>query len=639
VILAGLCTFGGFLAFQTALRRGDAVRPLSLMNAFTAVTAVALGMATFGEALGSSPAAAIAHAAAIALVIACVRPLAGAQQQLADGAPEPGVGARGADGVAASLLGARGSNWPGGGALATRAKPALRAVLGIALGGVALVVCSLVALGLLYQLRELGWLAGAPHIPDALPLLQLAGFDAQPAARVVVASLLAGAVLGLALVRVDRWRRFVIVALVAALLLVLGSDASYALARNLRFEPILVNRTTPVGPWLGALVLAAGCALPGQIRSAHLRAELPRLVRIPPASRARLALGTAVAAAVAVAVVCVLLPTAYASRHVTGDHTQQVVLPPVFAPAPPYHSSPVTIRADSQAAAGRLVTIHFYSKALHRRADYLVYVPRQYKTTRPLPVFYMLQGMPGRPTAFTDNADVERKLQALIREHLVRPMILVFPDGRINGNTQSDSEWANTPSGQFESYVVNVLHNVDQRFVTLSCRDDRAIAGLSAGAYGAANIGLHQIALFGLIQVWSGYFIETPTGVFDHASRSQLAYNSPLDYVWTMRDALRRYPLHIFLYVGAADPYRDQIYPMAAALRDVGADVQYAIYPGGHSWNLWSPRIDQMLIMASRDFARPSPRCAPPGSTGAQPSRAHSLAVRVQPARASYRGA
>jgi hypothetical protein len=68
----------------------------------------------------------------------------------------------------------------------------------------------------------------------------------------------------------------------------------------------------------------------------------------------------------------------------------------------------------------------------------------------------------------------------------------------------------------------------------------------------------------------------------------------------------------VFLYVGDGDSGRVQIYPMDRALRDVGAKVQYAIYPGGHSWGLWSPRTDQMLVMASHDFAARCPAPAPP---------------------------
>jgi enterochelin esterase-like enzyme len=267
-------------------------------------------------------------------------------------------------------------------------------------------------------------------------------------------------------------------------------------------------------------------------------------------------------------------------------------------------SSPSAVQPyPLQPASGRLLEVHFYSEALHRRTDYLVYLPAEYTRTRPLPVFYMLHGMPGRPLAFTVNAGVEGKLERLIAERRVRPMILVFPDGRIDGRTQSDSEWANTRWGHFESYVVDVLSDVDHRFATLPFRQDRAIAGLSAGAYGAINVGLHQVALFGLIQVWSGYFTQTATGVFTHADRRQLAYNSPIDYARTMRRTLARYPLRAFIYVGRDELGWAQTPRMAKLLRHEGADARYAVYPGGHSWNLWAPRIDQMLIMASRFFA------------------------------------
>ena len=253
------------------------------------------------------------------------------------------------------------------------------------------------------------------------------------------------------------------------------------------------------------------------------------------------------------------------------------------------------------------MTVDFYSRALGREAKYLVFLPAGYSPSRRLPVFYGLHGMPGRPLAFTIDADIEPRLELLIAQGRVPPMILVFPDGRIDGRIDSDSEWANTPAGRFESYVVDVVHDVDHRFATLPFRQDRVIAGLSAGAYGAANVGLHEVALFGAIQVWSGYFTETHNGVFAHATRATMDYNSPIDYVLTMRRALRRYPLRAFIYSGTHDGDRGQTPAMAAALRAMGADAQYAIYPGGHSWQLWSARLDQMLILAARGFAHPLP--------------------------------
>ena len=261
----------------------------------------------------------------------------------------------------------------------------------------------------------------------------------------------------------------------------------------------------------------------------------------------------------------------------------------------------------AQAGAGRLLSVHFYSRALHKIDSYLIYLPSGYRRSRRYPVFYLLHGLPGRSVSFTVIGHIEIKMENLISEHRMGPMILVFPDGRIDGNTFSDSEWANTPSGAFDSSVLDVVHNVDHRFATVADRRHRVIAGLSAGAYGAINIALHHLRTFGSLEVWSGYFTETRTGVFAHASEAQLAYNSPIVFVRTLGPTLRRYVLRAFLFVGRTDPASSQIAPMASALRAEGATVRYAIYPGGHDWELWNEHLDQMLVLAWHDVTAPFP--------------------------------
>ena len=128
------------------------------------------------------------------------------------------------------------------------------------------------------------------------------------------------------------------------------------------------------------------------------------------------------------------------------------------------------MRSWSYQASASRATVHFYSPALKREADYLIYLPAGYRPDRPLAAFYLLHGMPGKPVAFTVNANIEVRLEQLIRARRVQPMLLVFPDGRIDGRTASDSEWANTPSGNFESYITNVIGDVDHRYATLPCR-------------------------------------------------------------------------------------------------------------------------------------------------------------------------
>jgi enterochelin esterase-like enzyme len=273
------------------------------------------------------------------------------------------------------------------------------------------------------------------------------------------------------------------------------------------------------------------------------------------------------------------------------------------------HRGFATVAFLPHARPGHLETVHFYAPALHRVADYIVYTPPGYGRGKVrYPVYYLLHGSPGRPVVYTDIAQLPVRMDNLISQHRMRPMILVFPDGRIGGSTYSDSEWANTPSGRFASYVINVVHDVDHRFRTLARRDDRVIAGFSAGAYGATNIMLHNIRVFANLQSWSGYYIETRTGVFARAGTATLNANSPLDYVHRRKALIAVDPVRAFLFVGRDDDDSPQTGPMASALAAAGGTVTWALYDGGHDWELWHAHLNQMLILASRDTSVPPPR-------------------------------
>lgn len=258
-----------------------------------------------------------------------------------------------------------------------------------------------------------------------------------------------------------------------------------------------------------------------------------------------------------------------------------------------------------RAGTGRLIKVDFYSPALARRTDYLAYLPPHYSPTRRYPVYYLLHGMPGQPRVFVDIANVDVRLDNQLSLHHARPMILVYPDGRIGASVFSDSEWANTRAGNYESYVIEVVHNVDHHFATLARRQDRVIAGFSAGGYGAMNIALHHLTVFANVQAWSGYFTQTRTGVFRQASRAALAYNSPLAYLGRLRRRLARDPLRAYLFVGRDDSSSRQLVAMVDALRARGAQVRSLLYPGGHDWAVWYPRLNQMLNLASWEAGHP----------------------------------
>lgn len=130
-----------------------------------------------------------------------------------------------------------------------------------AAAGLIVVVGLFAGTGWLYVLRDLHWLGAGPRVSDSLPLLQLAGFDGQPLLRVLVAWMLAGAVTGVALIRIPATSRAALALVLGVALLLLASQASYALARNLRFSDVVLSRAPGLGPLVEGVAFALGCWL------------------------------------------------------------------------------------------------------------------------------------------------------------------------------------------------------------------------------------------------------------------------------------------------------------------------------------------------------------------------------------------
>jgi hypothetical protein len=72
------------LSLQAGLRGVGPVNTISLMTALATLVSIAAGIAGFGESLGGNAAITALHVLAIAVVLACVRPLAEAEAHIED---------------------------------------------------------------------------------------------------------------------------------------------------------------------------------------------------------------------------------------------------------------------------------------------------------------------------------------------------------------------------------------------------------------------------------------------------------------------------------------------------------------------------------------------------------------------------
>lgn len=256
-------------------------------------------------------------------------------------------------------------------------------------------------------------------------------------------------------------------------------------------------------------------------------------------------------------------------------------------------------------APGRFVHVGFYSEALRKRRSYAVYLPPGYAAAAArgarFPVLYLLHGSPGGPALFLNAADVGVDLDRLVAGGRARPFLIVMPNGS-DGTFLSDTEWADTPHGRYESFVLDVVRAVDARWPTFANRRFRALGGDSEGAYASMNIALRHLGEFGIAESWSGYFEQKPLGPFAHAAAATVAANSPAVYAPRLAHELRRLPLHAFIYSGRHERVVPRNRRFAAELRAAGAHVQFAVYPGGHTWELWRQQAPHMLEFADRWF-------------------------------------
>ena len=150
------------------------------------------------------------------------------------------------------------------GGAAPRARRAARHVAAGLGACLAVVLAVLAGTGWLYLLRHDHALAVGPRLRGALPLQQLAGDDAQPLGRMIVAWLPAGLALGLSLAfltRLTRFGRAASAALGGILLLPAASAFSDAIAQNDPLRAHLRGGLTSPGVWLAITLLIVGVAV------------------------------------------------------------------------------------------------------------------------------------------------------------------------------------------------------------------------------------------------------------------------------------------------------------------------------------------------------------------------------------------
>jgi enterochelin esterase-like enzyme len=248
----------------------------------------------------------------------------------------------------------------------------------------------------------------------------------------------------------------------------------------------------------------------------------------------------------------------------------------------------------------------------------VAYLPPQYfaQPAARFPVLYLFHGSPGQASDWFHAGRAAQEGRAVAASG--HPVIVVAP--RMSRSWTDDPECVDGKSEKVETHFVDrVIPDVDSALRTRTDREDRIVAGMSAGGYCALNLGLRHrdliatiIDLSGDAEVTHDGGAATLFGRTDPAAAAAIAANSPATYSSGLASTPQ---MRIWLDSGSAD---SEILPQMSRLyRSLTADqqqVQWRVRPGGHTYWVWTSAMREALPWAlgaspvtSRPPSRPGP--------------------------------
>ena len=261
------------------------------------------------------------------------------------------------------------------------------------------------------------------------------------------------------------------------------------------------------------------------------------------------------------------------------------------------------------AQAGEVYLETFRSQAIGRDYKYTIYLPDDYKQgSRRYPVLYLLHGAGGDENEWLYKGGARETLDAMIARRLIKPVIVVMP-----GHTQA--WWVDGAREKGETALLKeVLPHAEGKYRIDAVRQNRLIAGLSAGGYGALNIIFKYPQMFAAAAILSPAIYDPvppnhSSGVRNHPFQRDGKFDAEL---WKSLN----YPMFIEgykksgtivpLYINSGDHDTFGIALQAAMLYEKlrlhqPKDVELRIIDGDHEWMVWRETLgDALQFMNAR---------------------------------------
>ena len=233
----------------------------------------------------------------------------------------------------------------------------------------------------------------------------------------------------------------------------------------------------------------------------------------------------------------------------------------------------------STPAAGQTVETGFLNRVVNVdgvQFRYQVYVPASFQRSTSWPVILSLHG--GGEYGDDGLKQTDGGIARAIRQHHERfPAIVVIPQSKADGTPGWQRAGGRAAMAALERAVVEFNGDRSRLYLT----------GLSAGGNGAWYLGSQNPERFAALVVVCGWISERK-GTTSGVAYPALAPPGTVDSFATVAARVSKVPIWIFH--GDADRLVpvDESRKMEAALKALGAEVQYTEFPGVNH-NAWDP--------------------------------------------------
>lgn len=238
--------------------------------------------------------------------------------------------------------------------------------------------------------------------------------------------------------------------------------------------------------------------------------------------------------------------------------------------------------------------------------EFLVYLPPGYHTGKAkYPVLYLVHGAGDTALGWTTAGAANLILDSLIAEKKATPMIVVMPFNGSNAPAPVPAGGGGAGGGrgvaggsgrggrggggntQFEDYMLTeLIPFVDANYRVASGRQNRAMAGLSAGGAATYNIAFKHTELFSSL----GLFSAAGGGSFETRYPQLIAdpkgTNAKLPVIW--------------IGCGTQDPLDQGAKALDAELTKAKINHIYKDRDGGHVWPVWRWALSEFAPLLFR---------------------------------------